>query len=91
MTIKTKGKFYEELGSNILKLRTTAGVSQHELSRHIGLSRTSVLGIEKGRQAIDILPLVKIAEYLMVPITDLLPLSEYNVQQVLIKKDINDE
>jgi hypothetical protein len=51
-----------------------------------------VLGIEKGRQAIDILPLVKIAEYLMVPITDLLPLSEYNVQQVLIKNsDINDE
>ena len=42
--------FYIELGSNIRRLRKLNGLNQQEFGVFFGLSRTSIVNIEKGNQ-----------------------------------------
>lgn len=59
-----QGMFYEALGKKIRQARDERNISQAEMARTIGLSRTSITNIEKGRQPIQVHVLVKIAETL---------------------------
>ena len=41
---------YEQIGREIAQYRTSIGLSQADLARSIGLTRSSISNIEKGRQ-----------------------------------------
>jgi DNA-binding XRE family transcriptional regulator len=41
---------YRQLGAKIEQMRTTLGWTQDELSKKVGLTRTSIVNIEAGRQ-----------------------------------------
>jgi transcriptional regulator with XRE-family HTH domain len=43
---------YRQFGSKIESLRTALGLSQAELAKRVGLTRTSIVNIEAGRQRV---------------------------------------
>lgn len=59
-----QGLFYEALGKKIRQARIERNISQGTMARAVGLSRTSITNIEKGRQPVQVHILVKIAETL---------------------------
>src|SRR5438128_1981431 len=65
--------FYQQLGANIRKYRVLNKLSQDELSKLVGLTRTSLTNIEKGRQHPPLHTFCEIVEQLKVDIWDLLP------------------
>lgn len=50
MNTVNKEKFYELIGSSIINKRKELKLSQIELANKTGMSRTSIVNIEKGRQ-----------------------------------------
>jgi DNA-binding XRE family transcriptional regulator len=64
---------YRKLGENIRKCRTQRKLSQDELAKLVGLNRTSMTNIEKGRQHPPLHTLCEIIEHLKVDISELLP------------------
>jgi DNA-binding XRE family transcriptional regulator len=65
--------FYQQLGTNIRKHRVRNKLSQDELAKFVGLTRTSLTNIEKGRQHPPLHTFCEIVEQLKVDIWDLLP------------------
>lgn len=55
---------YSLIGSRIRSLRKSEGTSQEELADKVGVSRTSIVNIEKGRQRLSIHLLWLIADTL---------------------------
>ena len=68
-----KGPFYSEFGRRLQQARHAAHVTQAELARGIGLSRTSVANIENGRQPVYIHTVVALSKALGASIEKLLP------------------
>lgn len=66
-------KLYSEIGKRIRTERDALGFSQIDLAAEIGLTRTSIVNIESGRQRLPIHVLYAIAEALAVSVRDLLP------------------
>lgn len=64
---------YSAIGQAIASRRLDAGISQAELAEHIGLTRTSISNIEKGRQKMLVHTLLEIAACLGTPAAELLP------------------
>jgi len=71
--VSTRSEVYESLGKLIRLARERAGLSQQELAREIGLTRTSVTNIEQGRQHLQLDALYLIADCLRVTPSALLP------------------
>ncbi len=71
--VDDKAGFDRALGERIRKARERAGVKQDQLAQAVGLSRTSITNIERGRQGVQAYLLTRIAEVLGQPATDLLP------------------
>ena len=67
-----KADFDRTLGERIREARERAGVRQDQLARAVGLSRTSITNIERGRQGVQTYLLVRIAEVLGRPAAELL-------------------
>jgi transcriptional regulator with XRE-family HTH domain len=69
---------YRQIGSSIKERRKKSEplVSQEKLADIVGLSRTSIVNIELGKQHIQIHTLYQIADILGVNALDLLPSSE---------------
>ncbi len=65
--------FYEELGLRILAKRRDRKVTQEKLAELVGLTRTSITNIEKGRQKVLAHVLLELAEALNTDVADLLP------------------
>ncbi len=65
--------FFATVGNKIMLLRKGKGVDQESLALNIGLSRSSIINIEKGRQRPSVYQLWLMAHYLKVDITDLIP------------------
>ncbi len=65
--------FYIRLGYLIRIARTKAKKSQESLAQYLGLSRVTIVNIEKGRQKILIHDLVLTANFLNVALTELIP------------------
>lgn len=81
-------EFYQQLGEKLKKARTDANKSQEALAQTLGLSRVTVVNIEKGRQKILVHNLVDAANFLEVKLSDLIP-SEQNdieVNQEIVSK-----
>jgi transcriptional regulator with XRE-family HTH domain len=64
---------YVELGRLVRAHRDRVGLSQADLGRRVGLSRTSVTNIERGRQKILVHQLLSLAQALDVGVEALLP------------------
>jgi transcriptional regulator with XRE-family HTH domain len=65
--------FYREFGQRVRLARKKANLSQEALGRAVGLTRTSVTNIEKGRQHVPLHMAFVLAEVLKTPPEDLLP------------------
>ena len=68
-----QGKFYAILGQRIRAARLAASLTQDVLAQMVGLSRTSVTNIEKGRQPVPCHLLVKIGDAVRASPEELLP------------------
>ncbi len=74
--MKPKGAdqlFYRQFGQLLAQVRRKKGKSQEFLADELGLSRTSITNIEKGRQPIQLHGLYRIARLLGVELKELLP------------------
>lgn len=69
------GDFYEDFGRRLAQLRRAAGLSQQALGERVGLSRTSIVNVEKGRQRVPLHMLVEFAAALGVEPINLLPVA----------------
>lgn len=65
--------FYVAVGKRIADARVLKRLTQDALARDIGLTRTSIVNIEKGRQQLLFHTLVQIAHVLKVEPVDLIP------------------
>jgi transcriptional regulator with XRE-family HTH domain len=63
-----------------------AGLSQERLSDFVGLTRTSITNIEKGRQRVSLDLLFALAEALRIEPHELLPTSSSRIPPELQKK-----
>lgn len=66
-------KFYAEFGRRVRERRTELRLSQGMLATHLGLSRTSVTNIERGRQHVSLHAVYAIAQALKVDAAYFLP------------------
>lgn len=75
VTIVLMNRFYVEFGRNIRRQRerTEVKLSQDALAKRVGLSRTSITNIEKGRQQVPLHMLYSFADALGVDPSLLLP------------------
>lgn len=69
----SKRDFDRALGKRIREAREGVGVKQDQLAQAVGLSRTSITNIERGRQGVQAYLLVRIADVLGKPPAELLP------------------
>lgn len=64
---------YFVLGKRIKAAREKANLRQVDLAEKIGLTRTSIVNIEQGKQRIQLIEIYQVALVLGVEIADLLP------------------
>ncbi|WP_335740102.1 helix-turn-helix domain-containing protein [Roseomonas gilardii] len=60
------------LGERVNALRVALGLSQEDFAGRVGLDRTYVSGIERGLRNPTLLVLLRLAQALEVPVTELL-------------------
>ena len=82
---------YADFGRLVCEHRRRLRLTQEQLSLRIGLSRTSVTNIEKGRQKILLHQLYAIASALEVPPETLLPLVERPQISVSIAEKLDEQ
>jgi DNA-binding XRE family transcriptional regulator len=70
------GALYWEVGVAVRKARVGKGLNQEELAKLVGLTRTSIVNIEGGRQRLPLTTLYDIADALGVQAIALLPRNE---------------
>ena len=75
--------FYLGLGSQIRHFRDKRRMTQQTLGEKVGLTRTSLTNIEKGRQKVLAHTLSQIAASLGVSTDELIPHSENELEKVL--------
>lgn len=61
----------ERFGYHVRRWRLEAGITQEALADAVGLTRTSIVNIERGRQAVSVDRLPAFAVALNVQVTDL--------------------
>jgi transcriptional regulator with XRE-family HTH domain len=66
-------KFYADIGKAIKSARLRRELSQDILARHLNLTKTSIINLEKGRHRPSIYQLILIAETLQINYADLIP------------------
>ena len=90
-------QFYIELGTRIKDARIKASLNQDALGEFLGLTRTSIVNIENGRQRPSVHLLLQIAKVLNIQLEQLIPDlyqvgSDQEIPLVTIrKKDIQSE
>lgn len=73
MQIPDKAVFYQQVGKRIKKERTISGINQETLAKKVGISRVSIVNIEKGKQMPPVHVIWKIAIALETSIDRLFP------------------
>ena len=66
-------RFYEELGQRIQRARRKRGLTQASLASAVGLTRTSIVNVEKGRQKLLAHTVVALSHALDLRFDELLP------------------
>jgi transcriptional regulator with XRE-family HTH domain len=65
--------FYRRLGISIRDRRRQQRITQEAIAAHMGLTRTSIVNIEKGRQHLAVHQLVRMSDLLGCAPGDLIP------------------
>lgn len=88
MFTKSEEKLFNKLtGQLIRNARESMDVKQEVLANYLGFkSRISISNIESGKQNIPLTTLVEIADYLKVPITNLIPSLDTIKEKTINKK-----
>jgi len=68
-----QSNFYTAVVNKLKIARQAKGVDQESLAQMLGLTRASIINIEKGRQRPSVYQLWLMARFLNIPITDLIP------------------
>lgn len=77
----TEDDINEHIGENVLRLRLEKGFKQKHIADILGLTRTSVVNIEAGRQGLSNMKLWLLASLFQVQISDLFPpLAEFTIE-----------
>jgi transcriptional regulator with XRE-family HTH domain len=79
----TPNEFYSKLGDSIRQRREELGLTQEELGESLGLSRTSVTNIERGRQRLLIDQFQLVCKALDQPADTLLAKAESVLQRLV--------
>ena len=87
MTESEKESFYTEIGNNIKNARERANLKQEAFAKLIGLSRVSVVNIERGKQNPPLHILWDISKALKITLHDLLP--SYNFHEAELDDELN--
>lgn len=85
--------FYKKLGELIKAARKRSGYKQEALSKHVGLTRISIVHIEQGTQKVQLHTLMQIAKYLDMSVAELIPPLDSIQQEIspkLVKKIENE-
>lgn len=61
----------EVIQNNVLELRTQKGVTQEELADALGVSRQTVIALERGRYTPSVLLALKVAHYFKRTVEDI--------------------
>ena len=61
----------EAVSNNVQKFRTRAGVTQEALAGAVGVTRQTVIAIEKGNYTPSVLLAIKIAKYFKRPVEEI--------------------
>ena len=80
--------FYRQFGRILAEARNKKKMSQEVLARELGLTRTSITNIEKGRQPVQLHTLYHISQLLSVELKDLLPAPQL-IQRSEANQDVN--
>lgn len=67
--------FYSDLGEKIKTERLRQRISQEELASYLGLTRSSIINLEKGRHRPSIYQLLQISAMLNIEYTKLIPVA----------------
>ena len=62
----------ENIVNNVHEWRTRTNVTQEELARVVGVTRQTIIAIEKGNYAPSVLLAIKIARYFKRPLEEIL-------------------
>ncbi|SFE52334.1 helix-turn-helix domain-containing protein [Spirosoma endophyticum] len=73
MNVANEKTLFQALGKKIKSHRNNAMVNQVHFASQIGLSRTSLVNIEQGRQQPSVILLWRIAEALNIEMKELIP------------------
>jgi putative transcriptional regulator len=65
----------EKIHNEVSKYRTDIGVTQEELASKVGVSRQTIIALEKGNYAPSILLALKIASFLKMPVEKVFKIS----------------
>ena len=71
---------YPELGAAVREARERIGITQSELGIRVGLSRTSITNIERGRQVVLVHQLLELSAALDVAAAALLPTTSAHME-----------
>ena len=80
MSSVNEDRFYSEFGNRVQRARRKLKLTQEALASLVGLTRTSIVNIEKGRQKVLCHTLVALSRSLKVKCEDLLPIPSDGVE-----------
>lgn len=66
----------EHISNAVQAYRTKAGVTQEELARAVGVTRQTIISIERGNYTPSVLLAIKIAQYFDTKVENLFTISE---------------
>lgn len=61
----------EHIANRVQSARTTAGITQEDLAERIGVSRQTIIAIEKGNYTPSVLLALKVAKVFKIPVEKL--------------------
>jgi len=65
----------ESICNEVEKLRTKASITQEELAEHVGVSRQTIIALEKGNYIPSVLLALKISAFFELPLEKLFKIS----------------
>lgn len=66
----------ESIDNNVYALRSKVGVTQEEFAQAVGVTRQTVIAIEKGNYTPSVLLAIKIAQYFEVSVEEVFSISK---------------
>ena len=83
-----KEQFYQLIGKRIKRERSISGINQEQLGKKVGISRVSIVNIEKGKQMPPVHVIWKIATALDTTVERLFPITGATTSTTELEKNV---